>query len=427
MTSAEAAREDDTMYAVALRCTQCHAEYDLSNRYSCKTCGGILDVQYDYVKLREDHVIEEIIPPAAAGIWRYRLLLPFAQGVHIISLAEGGTPLLRSENLSGIVGADNLYLKDETRNASGAFKDRPISVAVSKAVELGCKAVTAASSGNAAASLSAYAAKARLPCVIFLPEGTPIAKVAQAVTCGAHVIKVRGDYSNSYKMAKTASARFSWMNITTTFINPYSFEGDKTVAYEIFRQMGNVVPDWILVPTGAGPLTFGIHKGFSEIKSFGLSSSMPRIAAVQAEGCKPIVVSFEKGLKSVKAWESVRTVASAIGDPLRGYEKDGELVLSVLKECKGIAVAVGDDDALRFVRELASREGVYAEPASATTIAALEKLIRNRTIKPDEKVVSVITGHGLKDPLSAVGEVQVPVIDPEEDALVKLKDIATLS
>jgi threonine synthase len=200
-------------------------------------------------------------------------LLPVRSESSLVTLYEGGTPLVHAGNLGRTLGHEKLYCKDETRNPSGAFKDRPISVGVSKAVELGFDTVTTASSGNGAASLSIYAAKGRLRCIVFVPEKTPMAKVAHAVTAGATVVRVRGDYSNSYALARAASARYRWMNITTTFLNPYTFEGDKTVAYELYRQLNDAAPDWIIVPTGAGPLLYGTCKGFEESARSGLGGS----------------------------------------------------------------------------------------------------------------------------------------------------------
>ncbi len=408
------------MYERELRCTSCGKAYDLTDHYSCESCGGILEVRYDYDALLRENRVDRIVPEAGESIWRYKLLLPISDEKCMVSLAEGGTPLIQAVNLSRILGADRLYLKDETRNASGAFKDRPISVAVAKALELKRTAVTAASSGNAAASLAAYAAKAQLPCNIFVPEGTPVGKVAHAVVCGARLIKVKGDYSNSYKMAEMASRQFGWMNITTTFLNPYSFEGDKTVAYEIYRQMGGHVPDWVLVPTGAGPLVFGIYKGFMEMRNLGMSTTIPRMGAIQVEGCAPIVEAFEKGGQDVKAWKDVRTVASAIGDPLRGYERDGDLVVRVLRESNGAALAVSDAAVLQGVRDLARSEGIFSEPAAAAPVAALRELLSRGTITRDQSVVCLITGHGLKDPTSALEGIDVPIIEPDVKALERL-------
>lgn len=408
------------MYATNLACLSCHKTFALDVRYACPDCGGILEVLYDYERLQREVPPAALIPEPGLGLWRYKHLLPVRQEAARLTLQEGGTPLIGSRNLAGEIGASDLHLKDETRNPSGAFKDRPMTVGISKALELGCRAVTTASSGNGAASLAIYAAKAGLPCFIFVPEGTPIAKVAHAVTAGAKVIKVRGDYSNSYRTAKQAAADYSWMNITTTFLNPYTFEGDKTVAYELYHQLGGEVPDWILIPTGAGPLVYGIFKGFVELKRFGLTSRIPRLVAAQSEGCQPIVAAFNAGQEKIRAWEDVKTVASAIADPLRGYERDGELILQVLRDSRGMAVAVSDAEMLEDVRRLAAAEGVFVEPAAAASVSALRRLLASGQISKDDKVVCLVTGHGLKDPTSAIKDVQVPVIDPDPSQLAKI-------
>jgi threonine synthase len=401
------------MYAEKLQCVKCQATYELIDYYSCSVCGGILDVRYDYERISKKHTVDQIIPSPGMNIWRYRLLLPVSQEEYMTSLQEGGTPLVRSESLAKTIGARDLFIKDETRNPSGAFKDRPMSVGISQALQLKKAAVATASSGNGAASIAMYAAKAKLACYIFIPEATPIGKVAQSVACGAKVIKVKGDYSNSFRLAKQAASECSWMNLTSTFLNPYTVEGDKTVAYELFHQLGRRVPDWVIIPTGAGPLVYGIYKGFAELRGLGITSDVPRMVAVQAEGCKPIVSAYESNRSTVTGWEKVRTIASAIADPLRGYEQDGERVLQVIGESKGAAVAVSDEEVVRAVLLLAQEEGIFVEPAAAVSIAGLDKLIRAGTIQGAAQVVCLVTGHGLKDPTSSVKNTEVPVIGPD--------------
>lgn len=404
------------MFETHLECLGCNKKIKITDKYICDICGCSLDVKYDYEKIKSRN-LEEILPKPGYNIWRYKYLLPVSDEKSIVTLYEGGTPLIKSNNLSKEIGLENLFFKDETRNPSGSFKDRPIAVGVSKSIELCFRTVVAASSGNAAASLATYASKANLDCYIFVPEGTPVGKVSQAITNGARVIKVRGDYSNSYKIAKMASSKFLWMNITTTFLNPYTLEGDKTVAYEIYHQTDGVLPNWILVPTGAGPLVYGIYKGFSELKMFGLIKKIPKMVAVQAEGCKPIVRAFENNENKIKAWKNIDTIASAIADPLRGYEKDGEIVLKVIRDSNGFALSVSDEEIKDAVKELARREGIYVEPAAAVSFAGLKNLIKINKIRKDEKIVCVVTGHGLKDPNSAVKDVKIPLIEP------KLKEV----
>jgi threonine synthase len=399
----------------------CQRDYELGDAYLCEACDGILEVKHDYRENREA-MIAEIRTPPSGNIWKYGSLLPVLNQDSFVSLYEGGTPLIRCHNLSARIGFENLYVKDESRNPSGAFKDRPIAVGISKAKELKRDVVTTASSGNAAGSLATYAAKAQTKCYIFVPEHTPSEKVTQALVNGGRVVKVKGDYSNAYATARAATSKFHWVNITTTFLNPYAIEGDKTIAYELFQQLGGAIPDWVLVPTGAGPLVFGVYKGFLELKTLGLVEKTPRMVAVQAEGCAPIVRAFESGGDTVEAWKSPKTVASAIADPLKGYEQDGEVILGVVRESKGHAVSVSDTEILESVFELAENEGIYAEPAAATPVAALKKLLGSGVVNPSDVVVCLVTGHGLKDPKSVMKTIDVPVIEPNLEALARVME-----
>ncbi len=365
-------------------------------------------------------MIKAIQSPLSSNIWRYKSLLPVGDSKFMVSLSEGGTPLIKCENISAKLEFSNIYFKDESRNPSGAFKDRPIAVGVSKAKEFKREVVTTASSGNAAAALATYSARAGIKSYIFVPEHTPTEKVTQALVNGGNIIKVRGSYSNAYSTAQQAARRFEWMNLTTTFLNPYAIEGDKTVAYELYTQLHGSVPDWILVPTGAGPLLFGIYKGFLELVELGLTEKSPKMVAVQAEGCAPIVEAFESGSRSVRGWGIPHTVASAIADPLNGYEQDGELVLQIVRESGGIAVSVSDEKIVESVFELAGNEGIYAEPAAAASYAGLKKLIQHGSIAGSDTAVCIITGHGLKDPTSVVKTLNVPIIEPNVEALEKI-------
>ncbi len=403
-----------------LRCTDCHTSYALEERYACGKCGGILDVSYDYRESREQSR-RELRQEPSLSIWKYASLLPLVDPGCAVTLYEGGTPLICCDTLSAYWDIPNLYVKDESRNPSGAFKDRAIAAAISKAKEFGNNTVVTASSGNAAASLAAYAAKAKIRSYVFIPEHTPAEKVKQAYMHGCTLIKVQGHYSNAYTMARKASASFRWMNITTTFINPYALEGDKTIAYELFFQFDGSVPDWIFVPTGAGPLLAGIHKGFRELRELGMISSVPpKMAAVQAEGCAPIVRAYESGDEHVIAWESPSTIASAIADPLVGYERDGDMVLKIVRKTGGLAVSVSDKEITVSIRALAEQEGIYAEPAAAAPLAAVKKCRDQGSIQDHERVVCIVTGHGLKDSRSLGGRMDIPIIEPTDEALEKL-------
>lgn len=400
------------MNTTNLKCLFCGEEYELMDIYSCKKCGGILDVKYDYQKIFTGK-IDKNLPKPGLNIWRYKKFLPIREEKNIITLFEGGTPLIAANKLSKLIGIKRLYLKDETRNPTCSFKDRSISVGVSKALEFRSGTVVIASSGNGAASLAAYASKAGLKNYIFIPEKTPIGKISQATIMDSNIIKVKGNYSNSYKLAKEVSEYFSWNNITTTFLNPYSFEGNKTISYELYHQLKRKVPDWIFVPTGAGPLAYEIYKGYYELFRMNLINKIPRLAVIQAKGCSPIVRAYKTGKSHVSRWKEPSTIASAIADPLEGYEKDGELVLRVIKNTGGYATTVSDKNIAKGVRILAGSEGIYVEPSAAISVMGLKELITSNIVKEHEIAVCILTGHGLKDHQKLNKDKGIPVVKPE--------------
>ncbi len=397
------------MRAIHAQCISCGAKYNLKDLYTCEKCGGILDVVYDYSGLNE--LNKSQLP----GIWAYSELLPVEDPHSIISLGEGWTPLLATPRLGRHLNVNRLYVKNETVEPTGSFKDRPISVAISKARELGAKTVVTSSSGNAGASAAAYAARAGLKCYVFAPASVPKDKLTQIRMYGAQVILVGGQFSKAYHMAKEICKRRGWSNLTSTFASPYPTEADKTVAYEIWEQLRGELPDWILIPIASGPLLAGMYKGFGELKKLGLINRIPRMVGVQAEGCAPIVRAFESGSKVV-AWENSTTVASGISDPLSGYEQDGDYTLWAIQESNGYAISVSDQEIIRATRELASLEGIYAETTGAAAVAGVEKLIAKKIIKPNESIVSVVTGSGFKDNASFAKTLgDLPVVSTMEE------------
>jgi threonine synthase len=223
------------------------------------------------------------------------------------------------KNLKNKYDLKSIYIKDETRNPTASFKDRPTSVGISKALELGYRIVTIASSGNGAAATAGYAAKAGVKSHVFVPENTPESKINQILTYGAEIIKVKGVYSNSYKLALEATKKFNWANLTSTYLNPYTLEGDKTVAYELFYQIEGEVPDYIFVPIGAGPLLYGIFKGFKELNILGLCNKIPAMVGVQAEKCSPIISAYKQNKKYVVAWEKTDTIKDKIVLMITGH------------------------------------------------------------------------------------------------------------
>jgi threonine synthase len=336
-------------------------------------------------------------------MWRYRRHLPVSARAEPTTLGEGGTPLIGAPRLDPSGG---LLLKNETTNPTASFKDRPVAVAATVARELGLSGLICASTGNTGVAVAAYAARAGLPAACVVPKATPSAKLLQIEAVGAHIVRVDGDYSDAHALARSAAENFGWANLSSTYVNPYMLEGDKTVAYEIFEQLGERFPDWMLVPVGAGPLLTAIYKGFQELGATGVAT--PRMVAVQAAGCAPIVRAFEAEADEVREWEHpVDTAASSIADPLRGYPEDGTRTLSAVRQSGGRAVAISEKEMFGAMVDLASSEGLFVEPGAAVAVAAYRELADRKIIGAEERAVIVLTGHGLKDPdalSSASGE-----------------------
>ncbi len=409
------------MFATSLRCVFCGSEFPLEHLYFCSRCGGILDVQYNYKNLSCKLNQKKFFKQPVKELWQYKELLPVCDIDKIVSIGEGGTCVIKSERLAKELGLRNLYLKNETTNPTGSFKDRPITIGISKVKELGGEVVVIASSGNAGASLSAYAAKGALKCIVLVPENTPLAKVAQAQNYGANIVKIEGSYSDSYKLAIAVSREKGWWNMTTTFLNPYSIEGNKTVAYELIGQLNERVPDWIVVPIGAGPLLVGILKGFKELRKMNMIEKLPAMVGVQAAGCAPIVRAYERGDSEVYPWNKPVTIATAIADSLQGYPQDGTYTLRTIRESGGLAVKVTDRETIEAVLKMAQLEGIFAEATGAIGIAGIKQILEKGLIDVNDVIVCLVTGHGLKDPeVTLNGFPSLPVIKPEVKALEKV-------
>jgi threonine synthase len=391
------------MTALGLRCVNCGAEYDLGLAYHCVKCRFPLEVVYEAPQPGD--LAEAADRP---GIWRYRSYLPDIAEGDQISLGEGNTPLLHAKRLGEALGLPNLYVKNEGQNPTGSFKDRPTAVGVSMARKLGLDTVAVSSTGNAGAALAAYAAQAGLRALIFVTEQAPRAKLTQMALHGARIVPVRGSLSDAFWLAYKASVEWKWMNLTSTFLCPYTVEGDKTAAYEIYRQLGRA-PDWIVIPVSVGPLLVGMWNGFRELQGQGLVERLPRMVAAQAAGCAPIARAFAAGQEAVAPWESATaTVAGGIADPLTGYENDGTYALRVVRKSGGLATASSDDEILAATRALAREEGVFAEPTGAVGLAALSQVMRSPEFDPEDTVVCALTGHGLKAVRTFEGEVELP-------------------
>lgn len=371
-------------------CSCCGRRYENKDVYKCAACGGILCAKY------EGNVA--LLPGRGESLWTFADRLPV--GKCFVSLGEGMTPMVRAQRLGKKLGLENLWIKNETCNPSGSFKDRATTVCIAAAKETGHDKLIVASSGNGAASVAAYAARAGMPALLLVPETTPQGKVAQALMHGASVVKVRGDYSVAFSMAADAAIKAGYYNMTTTFINPCALEGYKTMAYEIFLEMG--APDWVILPVGAGPILAAMHQGFLDLKQAGLVETLPQLAAVQASNCAPIARAFLSG-EATKGWmEFMPTMASALADPLRGYEEDGDFTVRCIRESGGSAVMLSEEEIADSAGELARCEGIYAEPGGAVWVGGLGKLIEGGLISSSDRVVGVATGHGLKYDYSAL-------------------------
>lgn len=388
-------------------CVSCGAQFTEEQTTSrCLKCGGALDVQYTDAALR-DRVDTAIFKQPVGSVLSYAALYPFAAGTNYVSLNEGHTPLLQLERLGQKLGLNNLYIKNESANPTGVFKDRGSVVEVTKAKQLGAKAICCASTGNMAASVSAYAAVANLPCFVFVPEGTPIGKLSQSLAYGAHVITLRGSYTDCVAMC-AAAAKSQGFYVA----GDYAFrgEGQKTVAYEIYQQLNGQVPDAVVVPMGCGTNISAIYKGFRDLQRLGVIDRVPKMIGVQPDSVPTIVSAWQEGKKVGNHMAQAKSVASAVGI---GSPLDDVKALAALYESNGCGVAVPENDIIPTQYELSHTEGYFVEPSSALGVAALSQLVASGMVAPNDTVVVVLTGSGLKDPQSIVSIMPKPhVLEP---------------
>jgi threonine synthase len=350
------------------------------------------------------------------GAWRYREFLPVGKEARIITLHEGGTPLYKAENLGEEIGIKELYIKNEGANPTGSFKDRGMTLGVTKALELEARMVGCASTGNTSASLAAYAAKAKIPCLVLLPSGKiALGKLAQAILHGARVIGIKGNFDAALKLIRDASGRFNIYLLNS--INPWRLEGQKTEAFEMADQLDFEAPDRVIVPVGNCGNISAIWKGFKEFRACGLIGSLPKMTGIQAEGASPVVQAVKEGLEEIVPVERPNTIATAIriGAPVNAPK-----ALKAIKESKGYAESVTDEEIVSAQKLLARTEGIGIEPASASSIAGLKKSVEEGLIDRDERIVCVTTGHALKDPEVIFKKYEKPVeIEPSLEELEK--------
>ncbi|MEM2094303.1 MAG: threonine synthase [Candidatus Bathyarchaeia archaeon] len=402
-------------YVKAIKCRECGKELPPVIAYTCDECFGPLDVLYDYdsIELRRNSFKRR-----PRTVWRYSELLPVSDVSKAIDIGAGYTALRKCVRLGECLGLKNLYVKDDTVNPTGSFKDRPAAVAVSTALQFGMKAVGCASTGNLAASVAAHAAIASLKCYVFVPTGIEMNKIVQATTYGATIISVKGTYDDANRLAAQAGDAYG-LALANINIRPYYVEGSKTLAFETCEQLGWKTPDLAVIPVGSGALLCAIQKGFEELNKLGLiNSSGPRLVGVQPEGCSPVVNAFRTGAEDVHPVEEPRTVAKslAIGDP-----GDGVYALKLIRKTGGVAESVTDEEILQGIRLLAKTEGVFSEPAGGVSIAVLRKLLEYGKISRDEVIVCYVTGNGLKAGDALLNGAQKPIeVEPTLSSLAKV-------
>lgn len=403
-------------HVIGFKCMLCGAEYGIDEvDYVCPRHGneGILDVIYDYEFIRRHISKAKLAESRDYSIWRYADLLPITNRQFIPPLQVGWTPLYHALRLGAQMGLAHLYIKDDGRNPTASFKDRASAVGIVKARELGKDIITAASTGNAASSLAGLAASVGLTTYIFVPERAPQAKVAQLLVFGANVVMVRGTYDQAFDLCLEASAEYGWYSRNTAY-NPYLSEGKKTAAFEICEQLEWNPPDKIFVAVGDGCIIGGLWKGLKDLHALGFISRLPQLIGVQAEGSAVLVKAWQEGTEAITP-----IVPHTIADSISvGVPRDAIKALRAVRQSGGQFVAVSDEEILEAMRILARSAGVFGEPAGVTGFAGLRKSLEQGRVNPDEHVVVLVTGNGLKDVQSAIQAAGKPhIIEPTMDAL----------
>jgi threonine synthase len=398
----------------SLKCRQCGKEYPLTKIYVCEVCFGPLEVKYNFdsIELNRKSFLNR-----PNTVWRYFELLPVQDKTKIVDLGAGYTILHKCNRLAKALGLKTLYAKDDSVNPTYSFKDRPATVAASKAVEFSSKAFGAASTGNLAAAVAAHAAKAGLPSYVFIPADIELSKIVQASTYGAKIVAVKGTYDDANRLAAQAAETYDWA-FANINVRPYYVEGSKTLAFEVCEQLGWETPDHVVVPIGSGALLCAIHRGFNQFKKLNLIEDKKiRVSGAQPSGCAPVVNAFKSNSNDVFPIEYPDTIAKslAVGDP-----GDGVHAVETIHQSGGSAESATDIEIVDAIKLLAKTEGIFTEPAGGVTIAVLKKLIENGEVSADEEVVCYVTGNGLKAPEAILHHLPKPIeIEPNLRSFAK--------
>jgi len=357
----------------------------------CDECFGPVKVNFNLEEVRGGFT-KENIARRPISLWRYFELLPVDDRSRIVDLGAGYTPLVHAQKLGKALGLNRLYIKNDSVNPTFSFKDRPVTVGITKAIEFGRKVISCASTGNLAAASAAHAAKAGLPCFVFIPADIELNKIAQIFAYGANVIAVNGIYDVANRLSNEAADRFGWAVLNVN-IRPYYAEGEKTIAFETCEQLGWELPDAVVVPIGSGGLLCEVEKAFRELRELRLvPDEVVRFYGAQGEGADAVIRAVKKGGPVIPI-KNPKTIAKSI---MFGAPGDGEHALRIIRETKGGGENPGDREILEGIRLLAQTEGILTEPAGGTTIAALKRLAEQGAFDANEVVVAFITGNGLK-------------------------------
>ena len=380
-------------YLDHLQCTQCGNTFphtQLSKISPC--CGKVLFARYDLPRLARE-VDRNAWTSRPSTMWQFNELMPVTSPDNVLTLGEGGTPLLETKTLAAKLGLKSLFVKEEGLNPTGTFKARGISAAVSKAYELGVTGFTMPSAGNAAGAAAAYGARANLPVKVFMPKDAPSANKKESVMSGSELNLVDGLIGDAGRIAVAVAEEQNLFDLST-LKEPYRAEGKKTMGLEIAMQLGWKMPDAIVYPTGGGTGIIGMYKGFQELLELGwIEGKPPKFIAVQASGCQPIVKAFNEGKDTADPWPNATTIADGlrVPGPFADY-----LILQAIRETGGTALAVEDDEMVEAMYELASTEGIIACPEGAATLVGLKHLLNQGFLGPDETIVLLNTGSGYK-------------------------------
>ena len=402
-----------------LRCRECGRSYPAEALHVCEFCFGPLEVAYDYDAIAAA-VTRQSIAAGPPTIWRYAPLLP-AEPAGAVDLGAGWTPLVRADRLAAELGLGELWIKNDTMNPTGSFKDRVTSVALTKARELGFKVAACASTGNLANSVAAHAARAGMRSYVFIPSDLEQQKVITTAVYGTTLVAIDGTYDEVNRLcAELTSEHPSWAFVNVN-VRTYYAEGPKTLAFEVAEQLGWRAPDHVVVPIASGSQLTKIHKGFQELHRVGLLDEPPatRVSGAQAAGCAPVATAFAEGHDFVRPVRPDTIAKSlAIGNPA-----DGPYALDVVRATGGAVGAVSDTEIVEGIRLLARTEGIFAETAGGVTIATLARLAGDGVVRRDERVVAFVTGNGLKT-LDAVAGVVGPTatIKPTLEAFAAAVD-----